>query len=82
MMRFSYLKVSVFFLSRKKLQMLKSQLKVDNMTLDLPTKGLYPTVKPTQEAGSYVVSKTHGLFLAVDEAKAAVLRAANFKVSF
>ncbi|XP_022095381.1 uncharacterized protein LOC110981791 isoform X2 [Acanthaster planci] len=64
---------------RKSLQKLTSQLKVTNMTLDLPSKGLYPTVKPTTEAGSYVVRKTEGLFLAVDEARAAVLRAANFK---
>ncbi|XP_038065989.1 uncharacterized protein LOC119736056 isoform X2 [Patiria miniata] len=64
---------------RKDLQKLASRLKVTNLTFDLPSEGLYPTVKPTTQNGSYVVSKTDGLFLAVEETKAAMLRAANFK---
>ncbi len=54
-------------------------LRVTNMTIDLPSDDLYPTVKPSIFAGSYMVTKTSGLYLAVNETKAATLRESNFK---
>ncbi|XP_071796714.1 uncharacterized protein [Asterias amurensis] len=64
---------------RKDLQQLISMLKVTNMTFDLPSDDLYPTVKPNIVAGSYMVTNTSGLYLAVNETKAATLRSYNFK---
>ena len=51
------------------------------MTFDIPSSDLYPTIKPTIVEGSYAISKSNGLYLAMNETKAAILRASNFKVN-